>query len=328
MMATAKEEQPGLSRMAVTSLALHLVLLVGFAFFTQAPVKRIFYAPVISVNLVSPPGAAGPRVVAKEEKQPAVRAVEEKKAKVKEEKKEVAKEAKREVPVAPAKQSKSSVKEVVETKGEEKAVTVAKNLDIKEGVVKEPSKEALQAAKAREAEQKRREEIQEKERQRQEWVAAQRERERQWLVAQQERERQVKQQELKKVAPAATEPGPSKLTGQYPTAVTGTGGAVRGEIYDIKFKAYLNAVRERVREKWTVPEIFSKNFKLTTIVAVRINRDGTLSMTRVEEASGNPRYDETVLRAVAKAAPLPPLPEDYKGDYMELGFRFRPEGID
>lgn len=312
-----KEDWPSISRMAAASLLLHLMVALGFTFFTRVPVKRLFYAPVMSVNLIAPPAVAGPAVVVKEEGKPPVKAAEERKKEVAKERPAPVKEAKKEAPKETVVQRPA--------KGEEKALTVAKNLDIKESEAKEPSKEAL---KEREADQKRKEEIQEKERQRQEWMAAQRQRERQWLAAQQERERQVKQQELKKAVPTETEPNLTKLAGQYPTTVTGGGGAVRGEIYDIRFKAYLNAVRERVRERWTVPESFSKNPKLITIVAVRIKRDGTLASTLVEEGSGNRRYDETVLRAIAKAAPLPPLPEDYKGDYMELGFRFRPEGVE
>ena len=41
-----------------------------------------------------------------------------------------------------------------------------------------------------------------------------------------------------------------------------------------------------------------------------------------EERSGNDYFDDSVLRAMKKASPLPPLPEGYSRPYYELGIRF------
>ncbi len=62
------------------------------------------------------------------------------------------------------------------------------------------------------------------------------------------------------------------------------------------------------------------------LVSVRIARDGVLIDSWIEKGSGNRLFDDSALKAVKKAAPFPPLPEAFDGDYLEIGFRFREEG--
>ena len=58
---------------------------------------------------------------------------------------------------------------------------------------------------------------------------------------------------------------------------------------------------------------------LEAIISVKILKDGTVIVQRVEKSSGNTLFDRSAIRALAKASPLPPPPYE-----MEIGVRFYP----
>ncbi len=104
--------------------------------------------------------------------------------------------------------------------------------------------------------------------------------------------------------------------------LTPTGG-LRTESLELKHKAYFALIRDRVQANWIYPENFD-NEKISVIVSIRIGRDGTLLKSWVEKGSGNRQFDESLLKAVRKASPFPPLPEDFTEDTLETGLRFCP----
>ncbi len=80
---------------------------------------------------------------------------------------------------------------------------------------------------------------------------------------------------------------------------------------------YYSAVESRVRQQWIFPESLDKD--LETVVSIKINRDGRVIVEKIEKGSGNTLFDRSVIRAINKASPLPPPPQE-----MEMGLRFRP----
>lgn len=101
-----------------------------------------------------------------------------------------------------------------------------------------------------------------------------------------------------------------------------TGGAGTGvDSPSVKYRAYLTAVGDRVKNNWTYPEEFRKD-KIEVIVSIKINRDGKLLDSWVEKSSGSNLFDESLMDAVKKSAPYPQLPEDYDGNVFETGLRF------
>jgi TonB family protein len=59
--------------------------------------------------------------------------------------------------------------------------------------------------------------------------------------------------------------------------------------------------------------------EIEAIVSVKILKDGTARVQRIEKSSGNALFDRSALKALAKASPLPPPPYE-----MEIGVRFYP----
>ncbi len=93
---------------------------------------------------------------------------------------------------------------------------------------------------------------------------------------------------------------------------------------ETRFQNYYNTISKRVREEWVFPPEVDEGERLEAIVTITIKEDGSLKKVELESTSGNVFFDRSVLRAVRKAAPFPPLPKEYPGNEMEIGIRFRP----
>jgi len=115
--------------------------------------------------------------------------------------------------------------------------------------------------------------------------------------------------------------------GAIETGEAGTGGASSG-FMSIKHKMYYNLIWQRIRSAWVLPEgALGGKKDLETIIAIRIGKDGRIEDIQFEKKSGHPQLDESALRAIKKANPLPPLPPGFEGDKFDVGVRFTPSDI-
>ncbi|TMQ47749.1 MAG: hypothetical protein E6K71_09070 [Candidatus Eisenbacteria bacterium] len=89
---------------------------------------------------------------------------------------------------------------------------------------------------------------------------------------------------------------------------------------DFRFAYYLAALRNKIGSRWVPPQGMSGPIR--TVIHFRIGRDGQVSMTEVESTSGYAFYDQTTLRALLSATPLPPLPAGYSDQYLGVHFAF------
>ncbi len=98
--------------------------------------------------------------------------------------------------------------------------------------------------------------------------------------------------------------------------VTGTGGGGGSVRVSPEVMAWLKSVRIHVRKGWVLPP----GFRLEPLATqVRVNLDATgnvLGEPEVVRRSGNPWYDESVLRAIQKASPLPAPPRAGEWDFL------------
>ncbi len=100
------------------------------------------------------------------------------------------------------------------------------------------------------------------------------------------------------------------------------GGAARANL-ESKYPAYYGLLRDKVQENWLYPQGL-KDATVSVIVSIKIARSGKLLDVAVEKSSGDKAFDESLLKAVKKAAPFPPLPVDMEGSFLETGLRFCP----
>jgi len=98
---------------------------------------------------------------------------------------------------------------------------------------------------------------------------------------------------------------------------------------EFKLEEYYNKVVEnKIKEEWTIPENLLKEKELVdleTIIIIIIERDGKIQKGWFEKKSGNALYDQSAMRAIKKAEPLPPIPKELNKDLLEFGIRFRPD---
>ena len=106
----------------------------------------------------------------------------------------------------------------------------------------------------------------------------------------------------------------------------GVGGGAQGSVrLSPELSDYFRRLEESVRNSWVLPAALVRDAgKLVVELRIVIEKDGRVSAQRIERGSGNPYFDDSVLRAIRKASPLPVPPEQLRGgeDHYEVGFRF------
>jgi len=90
----------------------------------------------------------------------------------------------------------------------------------------------------------------------------------------------------------------------------GTGSA--GVLKNLDFLLYYRTVQERVKKAWN----FSGGSPdLAATVTFSIGADGSLTDVKVTQSSNDSAYDDSVVRAIRKAAPFPPPPAQYRDQF-------------
>ncbi len=100
------------------------------------------------------------------------------------------------------------------------------------------------------------------------------------------------------------------------------------DVMTIKHKIYYNLIWKRIRSGWVLPDAALAGQKnLEAIIGIRISPNGQIEDIQFEKKSGNPIFDESALRAIQKANPLPPLPPGFEGERFDVGVRFTPSDL-
>lgn len=99
-------------------------------------------------------------------------------------------------------------------------------------------------------------------------------------------------------------------------------GDIEVEGPEFEFAYYLKAIRRKIASKWNPPVEVAANGETTGVVRFRILRSGEVMEISVWEPSGMTVFDQSALRAVQAAGPLPPLPPEYPADELGIKLRF------
>ncbi len=116
--------------------------------------------------------------------------------------------------------------------------------------------------------------------------------------------------DLRGSEPQAAPPAPAQAPVDTAVAApTGEPSEGSGEALSPEVLAWHARVKRKMRGIWIVPPGF-RTQPLATRVVVTLDAAGNIVGTpRITKKSGNPWYDDGVLRGLAKASPLPPPPE-------------------
>ena len=88
-----------------------------------------------------------------------------------------------------------------------------------------------------------------------------------------------------------------------------------------EYSYYLAMILKKIGKNWRNPYQFSP-ITIRAVIFFTINRDGRIADVRIEEPSGNIPYDQAALRAVLVTKRLPPLPQEFKGNYLRVHLEF------
>jgi len=100
----------------------------------------------------------------------------------------------------------------------------------------------------------------------------------------------------------------------------GSGTGSMGKLEDLQYLLYFRTVQQKVKGAWTFP---GGSNDLKADVEFSISADGTLSGVKIAKSSGDSAFDESVLRAIRRAAPFPPPPDRYRAQFSDVVSTFK-----
>jgi TonB family protein len=93
---------------------------------------------------------------------------------------------------------------------------------------------------------------------------------------------------------------------------SGTGSA--GMLQDPDFVLYYQAVQDKIKKAWS---FMGGSSDLTATVDFSIGPDGALTGVKLAAGSKDSAFDESVIRAIRRAAPFPAPPDKYRSEFMQ-----------
>lgn len=92
----------------------------------------------------------------------------------------------------------------------------------------------------------------------------------------------------------------------------GPGNGSAGIQQDTEFLLYYQEVQKKIKEAWSFA---GDNPDLTAMVTFGINPDGSLNSVKVIDSSRDPAFDDSVVRAIRRAAPFTAPPDKYRNQF-------------
>ena len=115
--------------------------------------------------------------------------------------------------------------------------------------------------------------------------------------------------------------GPAEGEG---AAAIGAGGRGGGIVRPAEFLIYYNQMLRLIRAKWTW---VGRRSDLEVTVRFGIQENGEIVGLKILQRSGDPSYDDSVVRAVRGANPLPAPPENHRKEFTDVELMFRPKDL-
>ncbi|MCZ2147733.1 MAG: TonB C-terminal domain-containing protein [Bryobacterales bacterium] len=110
-------------------------------------------------------------------------------------------------------------------------------------------------------------------------------------------------------------------------SIPGGGGGIgigAGSPFGTHLGWYADLIRQRIGEKWRTQNLDPRlNSARVVIVNFDIQRNGEVSNLRLVQTSGNYALDQSTLRAVQEASPLPQLPAEFTRNKANVEFQFQ-----
>ena len=92
----------------------------------------------------------------------------------------------------------------------------------------------------------------------------------------------------------------------------GSGKGSLGILQDPEFLLYYKTVQDQIKKAWTFT---GGSNDLTATVDFAIGPDGTLTALKIGTSSNDATFDDSVIRAIRRAAPFPAPPEKFRDQF-------------
>ncbi len=130
---------------------------------------------------------------------------------------------------------------------------------------------------------------------------------------------EIKQQQLLSAIQEAAKGQGSSGTKKAESAAGSSTGIPSGAAA----QQYYSLLWQKIQDAWLIPSnMADASYGYETVVSITIHKDGTVTGISVEKSSGNIYFDQTAIRAIKKAAPLPPFPPSWLQQSIDIGLKF------
>jgi TonB family protein len=118
--------------------------------------------------------------------------------------------------------------------------------------------------------------------------------------------------------PTSGPPGAGPVVGSIPREGkgygVGSGTGSEGMLQDPDFVLYYQAVQDKIKKAWS---FMGGSSDLTATVDFSIGPDGSLTGVKLAAGSKDSAFDDSVIRAIRRAAPFPAPPDKYRSEFMQ-----------
>lgn len=102
----------------------------------------------------------------------------------------------------------------------------------------------------------------------------------------------------------------------------GVGG--EGVLKSVEYIRYVNYMQATLKGNWAWA---GPKRSLKALVRFGVKENGEIVGVKIIQSSGDPLYDESVIRAVKKSSPLTAPPEDHRKDFADVEYSFQPDQV-
>ncbi|MCK4245042.1 MAG: TonB family protein [Candidatus Omnitrophica bacterium] len=90
---------------------------------------------------------------------------------------------------------------------------------------------------------------------------------------------------------------------------------------------YVEILRDKIYTSWSPPSKFSiLQEEANAVFSFRVLKDGAIERIRLKRSSKIEILDQSAKKSLESIKSLPPLPDDWKQDHLDVTIRFRVEG--
>lgn len=116
-------------------------------------------------------------------------------------------------------------------------------------------------------------------------------------------------------------------TGTARASGRSSGSSSGRKVQSVGLQQYSSSLRAWIRSQFMIPEMLKKNRNLKTTVALTIRRDGTIADLQIEGKSGDPFFDQSVMKVFQSGSPMPRFPGVLTETSLEFLLDFTPSGL-